>query len=165
MPSPSMASPQLTWCPYESYALFLWFDRWQRCSSMCFFALVAFVLTITESKSGSGSRSALSDSCNPTDWSPQSPLSIGILQAEILEWVALSPPCTPSPKGILPTQGSNRGLPNCRRFFTHWATRKAHSYRSADSVVSSVQFSHSVVSDSLRPHESQHARTPCPSQF
>ena len=24
-----------------------------------------------------------------------------------------------------------------------------------------VQFSHSVVSDSLRPHESQHARPPC----
>ena len=28
---------------------------------------------------------------------------------------------------------------------------------------SSVQFSHSVVSDSMRPHESQHARPPCPS--
>ena len=27
---------------------------------------------------------------------------------------------------------------------------------------SSVQFSHSVVSDSLRPHELQHARPPCP---
>ena len=27
----------------------------------------------------------------------------------------------------------------------------------------SVQFSHTVVSDSLRPHESQHARPPCPS--
>ena len=27
----------------------------------------------------------------------------------------------------------------------------------------SVQFSHSVVSDSLRPHESQHAMPPCPS--
>ena len=26
-----------------------------------------------------------------------------------------------------------------------------------------IQFSHSVVSDSLRPHESQHARPPCPS--
>ena len=26
-----------------------------------------------------------------------------------------------------------------------------------------VQFSHSVVSDSLRPHELQHARPPCPS--
>ena len=29
--------------------------------------------------------------------------------------------------------------------------------------LSSVQFSHSVVSDSLQPHESQHARPPCPS--
>ena len=31
------------------------------------------------------------------------------------------------------------------------------------SMLSSVQFSRSVVSDSLRPHESQHARPPCPS--
>ena len=30
-------------------------------------------------------------------------------------------------------------------------------------LFSSVQFSHSVVSDSLRPHESQHSRPPCPS--
>ena len=30
-------------------------------------------------------------------------------------------------------------------------------------MFSSVQFSHSVVSDSLRPHELQHARPPCPS--
>ena len=29
--------------------------------------------------------------------------------------------------------------------------------------LSSVQFSHSVVSNSLQPHESQHARPPCPS--
>ena len=28
---------------------------------------------------------------------------------------------------------------------------------------SSVQFSHSVMSDSLQPHESQHTRPPCPS--
>ena len=33
----------------------------------------------------------------------------------------------------------------------------------ASGPISSVQFSHSVVSDSLRPHESQHARPPCPS--
>ena len=31
-------------------------------------------------------------------------------------------------------------------------------------LLSSVQFSCSVVSDSLQPHESQHARPPCPSQ-
>ena len=30
-------------------------------------------------------------------------------------------------------------------------------------LISSVQFSHSVVSDSLRPREPQHARPPCPS--
>ena len=30
-------------------------------------------------------------------------------------------------------------------------------------LFSSVQFSHSVVSDSLWPHESQHAKPPCPS--
>ena len=31
------------------------------------------------------------------------------------------------------------------------------------SFIASVQFSRSVVSDPLRPHESQHARPPCPS--
>ena len=30
-------------------------------------------------------------------------------------------------------------------------------------TTSSVQFSRSVVSESLQPHESQHARPPCPS--
>ena len=30
-------------------------------------------------------------------------------------------------------------------------------------IFSSVQFSRSVISDSLQPHESQHARPPCPS--
>ena len=32
-----------------------------------------------------------------------------------------------------------------------------------NTTISSVQFSRSVVSDSLRPHEPQHARPPCPS--
>ena len=35
--------------------------------------------------------------------------------------------------------------------------------RKATTNFSSVQFSHSVVSDSLQPHEPQHARPPCPS--
>ena len=37
------------------------------------------------------------------------------------------------------------------------------SSRSFHGLLSSVQFSRSVMSDSLRPHESQHARPPCPS--
>ena len=36
-------------------------------------------------------------------------------------------------------------------------------YQDRSYVRSSVQFSHSVMSDSLQPHESQHARPPCPS--
>ena len=39
----------------------------------------------------------------------QAPLSMSILQARILEWVAM-----PSSKGIFPTQESNSGLPHCR---------------------------------------------------
>ena len=38
----------------------------------------------------------------------------------------------------------------------HWTIDKF------DYLLISVQFSHSVVSDSLRPHELQHARPPCP---
>ena len=36
-------------------------------------------------------------------------------------------------------------------------------YPSPAELFSSVQFSHSVMSDSLRPHELQHTRPPCPS--
>ena len=42
------------------------------------------------------------------------------------------------------------------RFFTTESTGKSN-------ISFSVQFSHSVMSDSLRPQESQHARPPCPS--
>ena len=40
-----------------------------------------------------------------------------------------------------------------------WMKKMWHIY----TMECSVQFSHSVMSDSLRPHESQHARPPCPS--
>ena len=38
-----------------------------------------------------------------------------------------------------------------------------HTFFLLSGLYSSVQISHSVMSDSLRPHESQHARPPCPS--
>ena len=37
------------------------------------------------------------------------------------------------------------------------------NHNSAEYYISSVQFSHSVMSDSLQPHELQHGRPPCPS--
>ena len=50
--------------------------------------------------------------CNPMDCSRQAPLSMGILQARMLEWVAM-----PSFQGIFPTQGSNPGLLHYRLIF------------------------------------------------
>ena len=52
-----------------------------------------------------------------------------------------------------------------QRTWTHISPRKilkcAHE-KKLNTLSHSVQFSHSVVSDSLQPHESQHARPPCP---
>ena len=44
-----------------------------------------------------------------------------------------------------------------------WDLIKLKSFYTAKKNTSSVQFSCSVMSDSLQPHESQHARPPCPS--
>jgi len=44
-----------------------------------------------------------------------------------------------------------------------WRECKMNNHLEDSLVVSSVQFSCSIVSDSLPPHESQHARPPCPS--
>ena len=52
-------------------------------------------------------------------------------------------------------------LLNQKNRFSDWILRTEGSFSLF--LPSSVQFSHSVVSDSLRPHEPQHARPPCPS--
>ena len=61
---------------------------------------------------------------------------------------------------IFPTQGLNPDLPLCRRIL--YQLSQKGSPRILE-WVSSVQFSRSVVSDSLRPHGLQHAGLPCPS--
>ena len=48
-------------------------------------------------------------------------------------------------------------------FMYHQMNTHKHLYLRTEHRVSLVQFSCSVMSDSLRPHESQHARPPCPS--
>ena len=50
--------------------------------------------------------------CDPVDGSPPGSSVHRILQARILEWVAIS-----FSRGIFPTQGSNPGLPHCRQTF------------------------------------------------
>ena len=51
--------------------------------------------------------------CDPMDCSLPGPLSMEILQARILEWVAILL------LGIFPTEGSNPGLPHCRQILYH----------------------------------------------
>ena len=85
----------------------------------------------------------------------QAPLSMVFLREEY--WSGLSIP-SPGVSLGFPTQGSNLCL-------LHWqAGSLPLSHEGSPwTLVSSVQFSRSVVSDSLRPHEPQHTRPPCPS--
>ena len=62
-------------------------------------------------------------------------------------------------QGIFLTQGSNLGL----LCLLHWQAVSLPLALPGKPVALSVQFSRSVVSNPLRPHESQHARPPCPS--
>ena len=61
-------------------------------------------------------------------------------------------------QGIFPTQGWNPGLPHCRQILYRLSHQGSPNW-----CIGSVQFSHSVVSNSLWPHGRQHARPPCPS--
>ena len=78
--------------------------------------------------------------CSPTGFSVH-----GILHARILEWVAI-----PFSRESSWTRYGIQVSCIAGKFFTIWAT--------------SVQFSCSVMFDSLQPHGLQHTRLPCPSQ-
>ena len=60
---------------------------------------------------------------------------------------------------VFPTQG----LDSCLLLLLHWQADSLPLVPPGNPLksYSSVQFSRSVVSDSLRPHESQHTRPPC----
>ena len=79
----------------------------------------------------------------------------GIFQARVLEWVAISF-----------SRGSSQ-LRDQTRVSHIGGTLYCLSHQGnlVDVIkfADSVQFSRSVMSDSSRPHESQHARPPCPS--
>ena len=63
------------------------------------------------------SGSVMSDSANPWTVAHQAPLSIGILPARILEWVAM--PSSNPLQGIFPTRRSNPGLLHGRQILYH----------------------------------------------
>ena len=91
----------------------------------------------------------LSDSVTQWTVACQAPLPMEFSRQEYWsEWPYPFPRDHPKP-WIKP------GFPTLQADFIHRKSLKSHQ--------KTTQFSHSVMSDSLRPHESQHARPPCPS--
>ena len=69
------------------------------------------------------SRSVVSDSLQPHGVQAQAPLSMQILQARILEWVAM-----PSSRGSSQPKDQTQVSCIAGRFFINWATREAQEY-------------------------------------
>ena len=87
----------------------------------------------------------------------QSPLSMGFSRQDYWSGLLCTTPRDFPDQGIEPASLMFPALAG--RFFTTRATWEAQiQYQ-----LTSFQFSRSVMSDSLQPHESQHARPPCPS--
>ena len=97
------------------------------------------------------SESEVAQSCltlrDPMNCSPPGSSTHWIFQARVLEWVAIS-----FSRASSWPRDPTRTYHIVGRRFTVWVTREDSSF----------QFSCSVVSNSLQPHESQHARPPCP---
>ena len=93
--------------------------------------------------------------CHPMNCSLPGFTFHGIFQARILEWVAISY----SRGSSQPRDLTQVSCFSCsgRWILYHWTTWEVYH------KLSSVQFSYSVVSDSLRPHGLKHVRPPCPS--
>ena len=99
------------------------------------------------------SESEVTESCptlnDPMHCSPLGSSIHGIFQARVLKWVA-----------VPFSKGSSQPRDGTQVFILQADSLPAEPPFKG---FSSVQFSRSVVSDSLRPHESQHTRPPCPS--
>ena len=87
----------------------------------------------------------------------QVPLSMGFSRQE--DWSGL--PCPPP--GDLPSPGIKPASPASPALQVDSLLTEPRG-EPRECSFSSVHFTHSVMSDSLRRHESQHARPPCPSQ-
>ena len=113
-----------------------------------------FLLQCMKVKSESEVAQSCPTSNDPMDCSPPGPSVHGILQAGVLEWGAIA----------FSMYGE---MQNCRLMeiialictSAIWGQHSKLSHFESPSV----QFSRSVISDSLQPHGLQHDRPPCPS--
>ena len=89
--------------------------------------------------------------------------------------VVRDPPANAGDEGLIPRSAKSPGEGNVNPLHSSvlawkiaWTKepgrlQSMESQKSRTQLIDSVQFSCSVVSNSLRPHESQHTRPPCPS--
>ena len=113
--------------------------------------------------------------CDPMDCSLPGSSVHRVLQARILEWEPFpSPEILPKP-GIepaspavqvdsLPSEPAGKPISHLNSSAEIWLCLNWRCYPRSHYQFNSLQFNSSVVSYSLRPHESQRARPPCPSQ-
>ena len=90
--------------------------------------------------------------CDPVNCGLSDSYAHGILQARLLEWVAI-----PFSRGIFPSQGSNSGLLKWRQILYQL------SHQGSPFISLLLLFSCSIMPDSLRPNGLQHARLSSPS--
>ena len=102
----------------------------------------------------------------------QAPLSTEFSRQEYWSGLPCPPPGDLSSPGIKPRFATLQAnsLPSGPQHLIRWGKKILYQATVWSSLgyllstnISSVQFSRSVVSNSLWPHESQHARPPCPS--
>ena len=101
------------------------FPRRIKCQDLCKEKNITWV------KSESQSHTVISDSLRLWTIALQAPLSMWILQATILEWVA-----RPSSRGSSQPWDWTQVSHTAGGFFTVWATRKAHVYWSGYTIPS-----------------------------
>ena len=122
----------------ETHISYVWFVLFY-CGNQCDFSVTQSCLTL----------------CGPMDCSVLG--YMGFSSAGLLEWIAIS-----FYRGSFqPRNWTYISRVSCTGWWIlyHWAIWEHNIVNQLS--FSSVQFSHSVVSNSLQPHESQHARPPC----
>ena len=90
-------------------------------------------------------QSVLVAQLTPRTIAHQAPPSIGILQAKILEWVAM-----PSSKGSFQPRDQTQVSHIAGRFFTSWATRETQEYWSGQPIPSSGAFPNPGIEPTLQ---------------
>ena len=124
-----------------------------------------FLLQCMKVKSESEVSQSCPTLCDPMDCHLPGSSVHGIFQARVLEWGAIAF----SDNGILLSHKKERiwvssnEVEEPRAYYTEWSKSEREQQMLYINAYISVQFKHSVISNTLGPHGLHHTRPPCPS--